>query len=138
MHIKHQKTEEVGRCLASLWLKQTVNNVFFRLFRSCVLRGCAGSGREAITAGPRSRAAAQKHGGGDASELMYVYLSSTPAGELSRSEASASVWACRFSRSSILFPSGVSPRPSRSIEEGKRMENQEVGGLSNMTKVVCF
>lgn len=31
MHIKHQKTEEVGRCLASLWLKQTVNNVFFRL-----------------------------------------------------------------------------------------------------------
>lgn len=31
MHIKHQKTEEVGRCLASLWLKLTVNNVFFRL-----------------------------------------------------------------------------------------------------------
>lgn len=28
MHIKHQKTKEVGRCLASLWLKRTVNNVF--------------------------------------------------------------------------------------------------------------
>lgn len=24
------------------------------------------------------------------------------------------------------------------IMEGKRMENQEVGGLSNMTEVVCF
>lgn len=29
MHIKHQKTKEVGRCLASRWLKQTVINVFF-------------------------------------------------------------------------------------------------------------
>lgn len=30
------------------------------------------------------------------------------------------------------------PQPLMNTAEGKRMENQEVLGLSNMTEVVCF
>lgn len=37
-----------------------------------------------------------------------------------------------------LPPSGASGRPQPLINIGKRMENQEFGGLSNMTEVVCF
>lgn len=137
MHIKHQKTEEVGRCLASLWLKQTVNNVSFRLLGVVV---CC----EAVLAqGARPSQPDHVHepppkSTGEEKLLNWCIVPELDPGgdELSRSEASASVWACRRSWSAILFPSGVSPQLLINIVEGKRMENQEVGGLSNMTEVV--
>lgn len=137
MHIKHQKTEEVGRCLASLWLKQTVNNVSFRLLGVVV---CC----EAVLAqGARPSQPDHVHepppkSTGEEKLLNWCIVPELDPGgdELSRSEASASIWACRRSWSAILFPSGVSPQLLINIVEGKRMENQEVGGLSNMTEVV--
>lgn len=63
------------------------------------------------------------------SELMYcTWAPPQRAGGLSRSEASASCWACCPYWSSILFPSGGNPQLFRNIVERKRMENQEVGG----------
>lgn len=133
MHIKHQKTEEV----VSLWLWQTVNCFYVFIFLIfvcvcvCVLTGCTGSGREAITAGPRFMGHHPKACWRRRFRTRVSYLSSSCAGELSGSEASASAWAW-----GSPHPPFSSPQLSVSTLARKRMENGEAGGLSNMTKVV--
>lgn len=72
-----------------------------------VLTGCTGSGREAITAGPRFMGHHPKACWRQRFWTRVLYLSSTCAGELSGSEASASVWACGVPSSSILFPAAL-------------------------------
>lgn len=80
----------------------------FSIFDFCVcvgvLTGCSGSGRKAITAGPRFMG---HRAGGDASEPVCCTWAGTRAGKLSGSEASAFVWACGFPSSSILFPAAL-------------------------------
>lgn len=106
-----------------------------------MLRGCAGSGREAVTAGPCSPAAAPKRwGGGDASEL-----------DVSLPELGPGVWAGGPASSPVLKhrpPSGpdAAPEPPSSSPRlqtwrtgrGWRVRELFYFGLSNMTEVVCF
>lgn len=72
---KKKKTEEVGRCLALQWRKQTVYNVclffvcidlFFQLMGVVCCQAVLAQGARPSQPGPRSRAAAQKHVGGGA------------------------------------------------------------------------
>lgn len=137
MHIKHQKTEELGCCGVSQWLKHTVYIVFRFLFcfffffffvvvvRSYVSRGCAGSGREAITAGPRSRAAAQKAQGGRKRRRRFENQCTVPELDTRRGEPSP-LWSSRLRLGpgcALPDPPASSPTSSESAlapRSGKR------------------
>lgn len=159
MHIKHQKTEEVGRCPASLWLKRTVNVffLFLGLLGAALLRGCAGSGREAITAGaggvggargPRSRAAAQKRRGRRRFRKKKYQRRTTPrrASSPALEHLPSVLWAPQL----LLIPdplpplaSARAPRLFKTPWEGRgwrigRLGGGGGGGLSNMTEAVCL
>lgn len=141
MHIKHQKNRGSwslpGFFMVEAGSEQCLS--FLGCYELCVERLCwlraRGHHSRATFTSRRPKARGKRR-----FWTVVLYLSSTPRASSPILKASASVWACHFSWLSILFPSGVRvcPQPLMKTAEGKRMENQEVLGLSNMTEVVCF
>lgn len=116
---KTPKTEDVGHCLASLWLKLTANNVFFRLLWAVC--------REAQDARPSQPGHVHElppQERGEETLLNWYRTWARPKGhgqiELPCSEASASILG-------LLLLMILNSLPLY-LGEGKRMENQEVGG----------